>query len=62
MTAPASKVLSQWFESEPLISTLATDAIIGAMLSPSTAGSGYVLFHHGMISRQSMRVVLHLDD
>ena len=48
MSAPASKILHRWFESEPLISTLATDAIIGAMLSPSTPGSGYVLFHHVM--------------
>ena len=48
MTAPASKILNRWFESEPLKSTLATDAIIGAMLSPSTPGSGYVLFHHVM--------------
>ena len=34
MTAPAYKILSRWFESEPLKSTLATDAIIGAMTSP----------------------------
>jgi phytoene dehydrogenase-like protein len=31
-----------------LKSTLATDAVIGAMTSPSTPGSGYVLFHHVM--------------
>ena len=36
MTAPAEKILSRWFESEPLKSTLATDAIIGAMLSPKS--------------------------
>lgn len=35
-------------ESEPLISTLATDSIIGAMVSPNTPGSGYVLLHHVM--------------
>jgi hypothetical protein len=34
-------------ESEPLKSTLATDAIIGAMTSPQVPGSGYVLLHHG---------------
>lgn len=46
--APASRILDRWFESEPLKSTLATDAIIGAMASPSTPGSGYVLLHHVM--------------
>ncbi|XP_052219667.1 pyridine nucleotide-disulfide oxidoreductase domain-containing protein 2-like isoform X2 [Dreissena polymorpha] len=48
MTAPASKVLEKWFESEPLKATLATDAVIGAMISPDTPGSGYVLLHHVM--------------
>jgi len=40
--------LPRWFESEPLISKLATDAVTGAMVGPSTPGSGYVLFHHCM--------------
>jgi phytoene dehydrogenase-like protein len=48
LTAPARKILERWFESEPLRGTLATDSIIGAMASPSTPGSGYVLFHHVM--------------
>ncbi|CAH1784908.1 unnamed protein product [Owenia fusiformis] len=48
LTAPASKVLGKWFESEPLIATLATDGVIGAMISPDTPGSGYVLLHHVM--------------
>lgn len=48
LTAPANRILNRWFESEPLKSTLATDAVIGAMTSPSTPGSGYVLFHHVM--------------
>lgn len=48
LTAPASRILNRWFESEPLKSTLATDAVIGAMCAPSTPGSGYVLFHHVM--------------
>jgi phytoene dehydrogenase-like protein len=48
LTAPASRVLERWFESEPLMSTLATDAVIGAMMSPETPGSGYVLLHHVM--------------
>ena len=40
MTAPASKVLDKWFESEPLKATLATDSVIGAMISPHHTGSG----------------------
>ncbi|XP_027528265.1 pyridine nucleotide-disulfide oxidoreductase domain-containing protein 2 isoform X3 [Neopelma chrysocephalum] len=48
LTAPISKILDQWFESEPLKATLATDAVIGAMTSPHTPGSGYVLLHHVM--------------
>ncbi|KAM6347951.1 pyridine nucleotide-disulfide oxidoreductase domain-containing protein 2 [Alca torda] len=48
LTAPISKILDQWFESEPLKATLATDAVIGAMASPDTPGSGYVLLHHVM--------------
>ena len=48
LTAPATRILNRWFDSEPLKATLATDAVIGAMTSPSTPGSGYVLFHHVM--------------
>ena len=48
LTAPARTVLDRWFESVELKSTLATDAIIGAMASPSTPGTAYVLFHHVM--------------
>jgi hypothetical protein len=36
------QMLDLWFESEPLKCTLATDAVIGAMVSPTTPGSGYV--------------------
>ena len=46
MTTPASKFLDAWFESEPLRASLATDAVIGAMLSPHTPGSSYVFLHH----------------
>jgi phytoene dehydrogenase-like protein len=42
------QMLDLWFESEPLKCTLATDAVIGAMVSPTTPGSGYVLLHHVM--------------
>ncbi|XP_044292403.1 pyridine nucleotide-disulfide oxidoreductase domain-containing protein 2 [Varanus komodoensis] len=48
LTAPISKILNFWFESEPLKATLATDAVIGAMAGPHTPGSGYVLLHHVM--------------
>lgn len=44
----ARPVLEGWFESEPLRSTLATDAVIGAWAAPSSPGTGYVLFHHVM--------------
>jgi phytoene dehydrogenase-like protein len=48
LTAPARTVLDRWFESDEVKATLATDAIIGAMASPSTPGTAYVLFHHVM--------------
>ena len=48
LLAPARSSLEEWFESEPLRGTLATDAVIGAWASPSTPGTGYVLFHHVM--------------
>ena len=33
-------ILDKWFDSEPLKATMATDAVIGAMLSPKLSGSG----------------------
>jgi phytoene dehydrogenase-like protein len=48
LTGPARTVLDRWFESDELKATLATDAIIGAMASPSMPGTAYVLFHHVM--------------
>ena len=48
LTGAASRFLDRWFESEQLKATLATDAIIGAMASPSMPGTAYVLFHHVM--------------
>ncbi|PIK35212.1 putative pyridine nucleotide-disulfide oxidoreductase domain-containing protein 2 [Apostichopus japonicus] len=48
LTAPAKKILDRWFDSEPLKATIATDAVIGAMLTPDQPGSGYVLLHHVM--------------
>lgn len=57
LTAPAKSILERWFESEPLRGTLATDAIIGAMGSPSTPGSAYVLLHHVMGETNGVRGV-----
>ena len=48
LVGPARPALEAWFESEPLRSTLATDAVIGAWAAPSSPGTGYVLFHHVM--------------
>jgi phytoene dehydrogenase-like protein len=48
LTGAARSILDRWFESEELKGTLATDAIIGAMASPSMPGTAYVLFHHIM--------------
>jgi phytoene dehydrogenase-like protein len=48
LTGAIRPVLDRWFESEQLKVTLATDAIIGAMTSPSMPGSAFVLFHHVM--------------
>jgi len=48
LTGAARPILDRWFESEELKATLATDAIIGAMASPSMPGTAYVLLHHLM--------------
>src|SRR5712691_10663330 len=48
LTGAARPILDRWFESEELRIALATDAVIGAMASPSTPGTAYVLFHHVM--------------
>jgi phytoene dehydrogenase-like protein len=48
LTGPARTILDRWFESEQLKSTLATDAVIGALAAPSMPGTAYVLFHHVM--------------
>jgi len=48
LLGPARELIEEWFDSEPLRATLATDAVIGAFAAPSTPGTGYVLFHHVM--------------
>jgi phytoene dehydrogenase-like protein len=45
-TEPAAHILNEWFESDVLKASLATDSVIGAMLSPYSEGSAYVLLHH----------------
>jgi phytoene dehydrogenase-like protein len=48
ITGAARPILDRWFEADVLKATLATDAVIGAMASPSSPGSAYVLLHHVM--------------
>lgn len=45
-TESGAGLLDEWFESDVLKATLATDSVIGAMLSPYSSGSAYVLLHH----------------
>ncbi|MCS7311640.1 MAG: NAD(P)/FAD-dependent oxidoreductase [Acidobacteria bacterium] len=55
--ASAWDVLSDWFESEPLKVTLATDGVIGSALSPTRPTTALVLFHHVMGSITGRRGV-----
>jgi phytoene dehydrogenase-like protein len=48
MTCSVSQILDEWFESEEVKSTLATDGIIGTFGGPMTPGTAYVLLHHVM--------------
>lgn len=48
LTAPASRILDEWFESDIIKATLVTDGLIGAMLGPHDSGTGYILLHHVM--------------
>jgi phytoene dehydrogenase-like protein len=57
LLGPARPTLEAWFESEPLRSTLATDAVIGAWAAPGSPGTGYVLFHHVMGETNGVRGV-----
>lgn len=47
-TQSASDFLDQWFESEQLKVTLATDGVIGANGGPRSPGTAYILLHHCM--------------
>ncbi len=44
----AHEFLSEWFESEAIRATLATDGVIGANGGPMSPGTAYVLLHHYM--------------
>ena len=48
MLAPVATVLDQYFESDVLKGTLSSDGVIGAMCSPYSPGSSYILIHHVM--------------
>ncbi|MCW5981851.1 MAG: NAD(P)/FAD-dependent oxidoreductase [Bryobacteraceae bacterium] len=47
-TQSAADFLDEWFESEELKVTLATDAVIGANGGPRSPGTAYILLHHCM--------------
>ncbi len=47
-TQSAADFLDQWFESEHLKVTLATDGVIGANGGPKSPGTAYILLHHCM--------------
>jgi phytoene dehydrogenase-like protein len=47
-TGPAETILNRYFESDIVRTTLATDAVVGALVSPRQVGSAYVLLHHVM--------------
>jgi len=47
-TQSAANFLDQWFESEELKVTLATDGVIGANGGPRSPGTAYILLHHCM--------------
>ena len=47
-TMSAADFLNDWFESEEVKVTLATDGVIGANGGPRSAGTAYILLHHVM--------------
>jgi len=47
-TQSASDFLDDWFESEQIKVTLATDGVIGANGGPRSPGTAYILLHHCM--------------
>jgi phytoene dehydrogenase-like protein len=47
-TKSAADFLDEWFESEEIKVTLATDGVIGANGGPRSPGTAYILLHHVM--------------
>src|SRR5580698_6591819 len=47
-TQSAADLLDEWFESEQVKVTLATDRVIGANGGPRSPGTAYILLHHCM--------------
>ena len=47
-TASAADLLDEWFESNEVKVTLATDGVIGANGGPRSPGTAYILMHHCM--------------
>jgi len=47
-TMCATDLLDEWFESDQVKVTLATDAVIGANGGPRSPGTAYILLHHVM--------------
>jgi phytoene dehydrogenase-like protein len=47
-TMSATDLLDEWFESDQIKVTLATDAVIGANGGPRSQGTAYILLHHVM--------------
>ncbi|WP_370944287.1 phytoene desaturase family protein [Amycolatopsis sp. cg5] len=51
----AREVLDEWFESEPLKVTLATDGTVGVDGGPSTPGTAYLMLYHQMGTTEDAR-------
>src|SRR3954453_1750802 len=47
-TQSAAEYLDEWFESDEVKVTLATDGVIGANGGPRSPGTAYILLHHCM--------------
>ncbi len=47
-TMSAADLLDEWFESDEVKVTLATDGVIGANAGPRSPGTAYILLHHCM--------------
>jgi phytoene dehydrogenase-like protein len=48
MTMSAADFLCQWFETDPLVATMAASGIIGTFQGVRSPGTAYVLLHHYM--------------